>query len=447
MDQRYLSVTALNRYLKAKMDSDPHLSRLFIQGELSNVKYHYSGHCYFTLKDEKSRISAVMFSAQVKKVPFLLEDGMKVLASARLSVYEPQGNYQLYVDKIEMDGLGNLFMAYEKLRLKLEKEGLFAIEHKKELPTYPEKIGIITASTGAAIHDITKTIHQNCPSAKMYFYPSLVQGEQAAQNLCMRLMQADNDGLDVIIIGRGGGSLEDLWAFNDEKLARLIYQAKTPIISGVGHESDVTICDFAADRRAATPTAAAHLAVFNQSDFENYLKETQAKMFRLCMHHLEIRQKDLQHIRQSNVFKHPQVLYENAMMHLDELSSKLISNMHFSKKQADAHLNTLELCLKNRINMMIAQENQQLKQYQLLISKEIIHQLEIEKQRFEHNITQLNALSPLNVLLRGYTLSLQEDKVISRLAQLNQKKPLTLRFSDGDVTVAVKENEDEKNEL
>lgn len=447
MEQRYLNVTALNRYLKAKMDSDPHLNRVFIQGELSNVKYHYSGHCYFTLKDEKSRINAVMFAAQLKKVPFLLEDGMKVLTVARVSVYEPQGTYQLYVDKLELDGLGNLFMAYENLRMKLEQEGLFKNEHKQTIPSYPERIGIITAPTGAAIHDITKTIHQNCPCAKMFFYPSLVQGEQAADNLCHCLKQADKDGLDVIIIGRGGGSLEDLWAFNDERLARIIYQAKTPIISGVGHESDVTICDFVSDQRAATPTAAAHLATFKQTEFEEKLRNYQKKMEHLLLAQLESKKKELSHYQALPFFKKPQILYENAIMRLDDLSLKLVDRMKKNLVQENHHIETLSLHFYNQMKMDLLEQKKQLNHYDRSIHQQMHHLLDKNKQQFAYYLSQLNALSPLSTLERGYTFVLQNNSVVTCLKQVDKNSPMTIRFKDGDLDVTAKENENEENEL
>ena len=223
---------------------------------------------------------------------------MKVLAVCRLSVYEPQGTYQLYVEKIDIDGLGNLYMTYEKRRLLLEKEGLFSQEHKLPIPKFAANIAIITAPTGAAVHDIMRTIHLKCPSAKMTLYPSLVQGEQASAMLVKRLIQADQNNHDVIVIGRGGGSLEDLWAFNDELLARTIYACKTPIISGVGHESDVTICDFVADLRAATPTAAANAAVFSQDDFQNQLNDTKRSLELLMKNKIQAKKTRLEYFKQ-----------------------------------------------------------------------------------------------------------------------------------------------------
>lgn len=438
-NEKYLTVYALNRYLKAKLESDVHLNRIFIQGELSNVKYHYNGHCYFTLKDEKARISAVMFSSALRKLKFELEDGMKVLITAKISVYEPHGTYQLNVEKLDIDGLGNLFMAYEKLKEKLEKKGLFDEAHKKPIPQFAQKVGLITAPTGAAIHDMVQTIRLKCPSAQIYFYPSLVQGEFAASQLIEMLQIADQDNLDVIVIGRGGGSLEDLWAFNDECLAHAIYQAKTPIISGVGHESDVTICDFVADYRSATPTAAASKAVFSQADLEMTLKEYQKNMAQLLTRSLEVRKASLQRLASSKVFTRPEVLYENAMLKLDYMTDRLMANTNHQLQIYQQHLNIQQ---QHLISLM--EDIHKKAQFKIDISHEKMyqnfqHQWNLEKQHFGFLISQLNALSPLNVLERGYTLVSQDGKVKTRKKDIDSQKEMTISFADGQIQVVTKE--------
>jgi len=439
MEQKYLTVSALNRYLKAKLESDIHLNRIFITGELSNVKYHYSGHCYFTLKDEQSRISAVMFQAQLKKVLFKLEDGMKVLAVCRLSVYEPQGSYQLYVEKIDIDGLGNLYMTYEKRRLLLEKEGLFSKSHKKTLPSYPKDIAIITASTGAAIHDIVRTIRLNCPSAQMTLYPSLVQGNNAAAMLTRRLKEADNNHHDVIIIGRGGGSFEDLWPFNDEYLARAIYEANTPIISGVGHESDVTICDFVSDMRAATPTAAANLASFNQSEFENLLSNYQTRMMQCCLNKINTKKIQLQRIKEAGVFKYPERIYQTIVLKNDELMFRLINGMEKKYINEKHRLNLMTNQLYNNAQLLVYAQQQMMLYYQGKLTTFMQQQLKMKKQILLSRIHQLNAYNPLNVLERGYTIVLQDEHVISRKKEIDKLKPLKIRFMDGEVLTYIKE--------
>lgn len=439
MNQNYLTVSALNRYLKAKLENDIHLNRIYITGELSNVKYHYSGHCYFTLKDDNSRISAVMFQTQLKKVLFKLEDGMKVLAVCRLSVYEPQGTYQLYVEKIDIDGLGNLYMTYEKRRLLLEKEGLFSQSHKKPIPRYPQNIAIITASSGAAIHDIIRTIQKQCPSAKMTLYPSLVQGDKASEMLCRRLKEADKNNHDVIIIGRGGGSLEDLWAFNDELLARTIYQASTPIISGVGHESDVTICDFVADLRAATPTAAAHAACFNQQELELTLDNYQRQMQQTLNRRLDNKKKMLAQTSELPVFKYPERIYQQAIQKNDDLMTSLMEAMHKKMVQKNHQQDLLEQSLLSKANLLINSQKQKLTYDKQQL---FIHMKQHLKQQEQYTLSlvqSLNAYNPLSVLERGYTLALQEDKVVTKKEKLDKSKPFTLRFHDGEVIAIVKE--------
>lgn len=447
MQERYLTVTSLNRYLKAKLDSDHHLNHIYVQGELSNVKYHYSGHCYFTLKDEKSRISAVMFASALKKVPFRLEDGMRVVLAARVSIYEAGGTYQLYVEKLDIDGLGNLYLAFEALKKKLEQQGLFSSEHKKEIPLYCEKIGVITAQDGAAIHDICQTIYARCPSAQIYFYPSLVQGEHAAKQLIARLQQADRDELDVLIIGRGGGSLEDLFAFNDERLAYAIYQAKTPIISGVGHESDVTICDFVADYRAATPTAAATKAAFSQADLILKLASFQKQMLRLFERNISAKKRELISLEQSNVLLHPECLYENAYVKLDEYMEQMHQSMVTKMISLHERNQRNHLMLCHTIEHLLKHSQQQLNYQQALFSKVFTYRLSMENKRFQSTVSQLNALSPLHILDRGYTLTLQDQHIVTEKKQVDHQKPMILRFKDGELIVKVEEEQYEKNEL
>ena len=266
MEDKYLSVTALTRYIKYKLDNDKNLQEVYLRGEISNFKAHTRGHYYFTIKDENSRINAIMFSFNASKLKFMPEDGMKVLVKGKISVFESTGNYQIYVSNMLEDGVGNLHIAFEQLKKKIGDEGLFDLKYKKEIPKIPMKVGIITASTGAAVKDILSTIKRRFPICKTILFPCLVQGELAKDDIVKKLDIADNYGLDVIILGRGGGSIEDLWPFNEEVVARKVFACKTPIISGVGHQIDFTICDFVADKRAETPTGAAERAVPMLSD-------------------------------------------------------------------------------------------------------------------------------------------------------------------------------------
>lgn len=265
MEERYLTVTALTKYIKYKFDHDHNLEEVLLEGEVSNFKHNSRGHFYFTLKDENAQISATMFASYAKNVKFEPEDGMKVFVKGTVTVYEPSGTYQINVREMKSDGVGDLYLAYEKLKAELEKEGLFDVSHKKPIPRFPKIIGVVTSPTGAAIRDIINTISRRYPFCTVILYPAIVQGDDAKTNISLQIKKANVDGYcDVLIVGRGGGSIEDLWAFNERIVAKAIYDSKIPIISAVGHEIDFTIADFVADKRAATPTAAAEIATPNK---------------------------------------------------------------------------------------------------------------------------------------------------------------------------------------
>jgi exodeoxyribonuclease VII large subunit len=270
---KYFTITALNKAIKNMFEREPALNKIYLKGEISNFKHHSRGHFYFTLKDDTSRLAAVMFQSFASKINFEPEDGMKVLVCGRVSVYEATGSYQIYVEQMEQDGQGNLFLELEKLKKKLSQEGLFDQEHKRPIPRFPKRIGIVTAPTGAAIRDILSTIKRRYPLCETILFPALVQGEGAKESIVKQLTTAQDFELDLIICGRGGGSIEDLWAFNEEIVARAIYNSKIPIISAVGHEIDWTIADFVADLRAPTPTGAAEMAVPNLVDLNTLINQ------------------------------------------------------------------------------------------------------------------------------------------------------------------------------
>jgi exodeoxyribonuclease VII large subunit len=303
MDIKYVTISDLNRYIKAKFDTDIHLQRVYLKGEISNFKRHTRGHLYFTLKDENSRINAVMFASSVGSLKFSPEDGMKVLVSGRITVYEANGGYQIYVDTMEQDGLGNLYIEYEKLKKKLADEGLFDPKHKRALPRYPQKIGIITAPTGAAIRDILSTIKRRYPLCSTILFPALVQGTGAKESIVQALTAAQDYDLDLIICGRGGGSIEDLWAFNEECVAQAIYASKIPIISAVGHEIDFTIADYVADLRAPTPTGAAEMAVPSISDINIYLNQLKLRCNEKITNIIKTKTTTLNSIKESYILK------------------------------------------------------------------------------------------------------------------------------------------------
>ena len=325
MEPISLTVRQLNLYVRSLLEGDAHLSSLTLEGELSNFKNHYSsGHLYFTLKDEKSSIKAVMFQSYTRGLSFVPENGMKVLVRGRVSVYEPSGQYQLYIEDMQPDGMGALTLAYEQLKEKLAAEGLFSKDHKKPLPQFPEKISVITSPTGAAIQDIRNVLYRRWPYADVELIPVLVQGEGSASQLKDAINKVSNEHTsDVVIIGRGGGSIEDLWSFNDEELARAIYNCSVPVISAVGHETDFTICDFVADMRAPTPSAAAELAVPSLGEVKYKFDNLKGKLTKSITDKIGENRMILNHISQKPVLKNPEEIYEIKGMHLDNLVNRL----------------------------------------------------------------------------------------------------------------------------
>ncbi len=395
MNDKYLTVTAVTKYIKYKIDTDDNLKCIFIKGEISNCKYHSTGHIYFSIKDENSILNAIMFSTNAKKLTFTPNDGMKVLITGRISVYEAAGRYQIYVEEMIEDGVGNLYAEFEKLKKKLETKGLFDSNHKKDIPKMPSKVGVITASTGAAIRDIVSTIKRRFPICEIYLFPSLVQGENASKDLVNKLLQADNYGVDVIIIGRGGGSIEDLWAFNDEELANTIYNAKTPIISAVGHEVDFTICDFVSDLRAPTPTGAAELAVPNMSDIMINLEHLKIRLNESLNKKIDYNKLLLNNLKNSFVLKNPMLLYENKKQNID---------LYFEK-------------LNNMMN----------------------YRLERTNTKFSNLINKLELLNPLSVLSKGYSVTYKDDKVIKDASKLKKNDSVTIRLYNGLFEAKVEE--------
>lgn len=391
----YITVTQLTRYIKFQIDNDRNLAQVYLKGEISNFKAHSKGHFYFTIKDENSRINAIMFASSAKKVPFLPKDGMKVLVRGRISVFESTGNYQIYVEEMLEDGLGDLHIAFEQLKEKLEKEGLFDAAHKKHVPRIPQKVGVITAPTGAAIKDILSTIKRRFPLCEVILFPSLVQGEGAKEDIVRNLEIADNYGLDTIILGRGGGSIEDLWAFNEEMVAYAIYKAKTPIISAVGHEIDFTISDFVADLRAETPTGAAERAVPNLVDVINHMNQLQIRMNKSINNLLDSYTLRIKKIKESYALKNPMHIYE------------------IKEQRLDISIEKLETYIKN-----------------YLYKKENV---------LDKLISKIKLLNPLDSLKRGYAVVRSNDKCIKSLKEIKQKDLIEVEVYEGNIKAEVKE--------
>lgn len=399
-----ITVSQLNFYIKSLLDGNDTLKQVFLTGEISNFTDHYrSGHFYFSLKDEKSVVKCVMFSRYSSRVRFHPEDGMKVLVRGAVSVYEASGQYQLYVEDMRPEGIGALNLAYEQLKQKLEKEGLFSPLKKRPIPPFPNRVGVITSPTGAAVRDIESILGRRDPAAEIVFCPVLVQGEEAPGQLidAVRRMNRIPD-VDVLIIGRGGGSLEDLWAFNDEGLARAIADSRIPVISAVGHETDFTICDFAADLRAPTPSAAAELAVPDIREYEEYFRHTRRKLEQLMLSRVAAEKSRMIAAAQNPVLSSPLHFIERRRILLDTVS--------------------------NRLNQGFA----------LRVSR--------EKNRFSMLSGKLDALSPFRVLGRGYSLTLKKGNVVKTISQLEKDDQVTIKLLDGEAQCQVLGLRPEKKE-
>lgn len=416
MNDKYITVSQLTRYIKYKIDNDIHLNEVFLKGEISNFKAHSRGHFYFTLKDEGSRINAVMFSSSTKNIKFIPQDGMKVLVTGKISVFEANGGYQIYVNDMLEDGVGNLYIAFEQLKKKLEAEGLFDQSKKKPIPKIPTRVGVVTAPTGAAIKDIISTIKRRWPLTEILLFPSLVQGEQAAEDIVKQIKLSENYQIDTLIVGRGGGSIEDLWPFNEEIVARAIYECQTPVISAVGHEIDFTISDFVADLRAPTPTGAAELAVPAIGDVKNYLNQLQIRLNKAMQTKLQINRQKLTEITSRYIFENPITIYQTKEMLFDSLLDRL--------KYSTTNLVNLKEKQFERIKNSYILKNP----YQLLDKK---------ANKYLQIVSKLETLSPLLTLKRGYTMTKLNDKVITSSKDVKKKDKLTIEFKDGIINTEV----------
>ena len=392
------TVSYVNSYIKDMFAQDFMLNGIYIKGEISNCKYHTSGHIYFTLKDEKAAISAVMFASQRKNLGFKLQEGQKVIVLGNVCVYERDGKYQIYANQILLDGEGDLFAKYEKLKKELEEMGMFANEYKMPIKKYIRRLGVVTAPTGAAIQDIINITKRRNPYVEIILYPALVQGQGAAESIVRGIKILDKFGVDTIIVGRGGGSIEDLWAFNEEIVARAIFESNTPIISAVGHETDVTIADFVADMRAPTPSAAAELAVFEYSAIADMLKQYNSDLLSAM----------------ADRINDNKIRYNNYKLHLDYLNpiNQIKEKRHYMIELEEK----LDLRMKNKVDA-----------YKNTLS------LFIEK---------LNGLSPLAKLNQGYSYT--SDKAGNTLASVDQVEAddlICISVSDGNIDAIVKNKE------
>ena len=443
MEPKYIKISDLNRYIKAKFDMDTHLNKVYLKGEISNFKSHTRGHLYFTLKDETSRIAAVMFMGNARSLTFAPEDGMNVLVTGRISVYEANGAYQIYVESMEVDGIGNLYLEYEKLKKQLQSEGLFDSKYKKPIPKYPKKIGIITASTGAAIRDILSTIKRRYPICETILFPSLVQGELAKDSIVKQIKKAQEYDLDVIICGRGGGSIEDLWAFNEEVVARAIFASKIPIISAVGHEVDFTIADFVADLRAPTPTGAAEMAVPNLVDINNMLEQYKIRANKGMTKIIEFNNKKLDNIKNSFILKNPLSIYEVKEQKLDSLIDKvnqLINSKLDTMKVKYQYLISSNI-LKDPIGVYL-KKNDKIELLKNNANNVINNLIKEKAHQYGIIVNSLELLNPLNILSKGYSVVYQNDNIVNDINKVKINDILNIRMTNGVVKTKVEEVEE-----
>lgn len=416
MENEYLTVSQINAYINKKLKFDNNLKNIYVKGEISNFKTYPSGHSYFTLKDKNSQIPAVMFKGRRRYLKFEPENGMKVIVKGKIEVYERDGKYQLYASSITEDGLGELHIAFEQLKKKLDKEGLFDDAHKKEIPKYPKRIGVVTARTGAAVKDIITTIKRRYPYCEILVFSTLVQGEMASGQIVRQIRHAQNFNIDTLIVGRGGGSIEDLWPFNEEIVAREIHSCKIPVISAVGHETDWTISDFVADKRAPTPTAAAEIAVPEINEIKYKVTQLNQRINKSINDKLIQSKQKVDDISQKQIFKTPESIYEIKQMHLDNLIGKL----NFTSK---------DIISENK-NKLLKIESRAI----LRNPKEVT---KTKRELFLRNVDKLTILDPLLTLKRGYSIAKIDDKVISSAKDVESGDELDIEFDDGTVNTKV----------
>ena len=445
-NDQYLTVSALTQYIKRKFDVDPYLHRVYVVGEISNFRLRVNGHQYFSIKDEQAKINVIMFKSAFAKVKFQPEEGMRVIVSGRISVYPRNGSYQLYVDSMQPDGVGALYQAYEQLKAKLDKEGLFKAP-KQAIPRFPKKIAVVTSRSGAVIRDIITTVKRRYPIVQLVLFPVAVQGNEAAPNIAAQIKFINTlPDFDTIILGRGGGSIEDLWPFNEEIVARAIFESRIPTISSVGHETDTTIADLVADVRAATPTAAAELATPVLTDVLTDLQKTELRVINAFKNILKIKQQQARQLENSYIFQEPQRLYEGYVQNVDQLTERLRN----AQKQYLADRSAELVKLQHRLLVNNPQNQVDLATQKVGYLREQL--LSVITRRFTQSQTQmqklvaaLDNLSPLRIMSRGYTYVTKDEQVVNSVEKLSVNDAIKLNFSDGSADAIIKTiNNEEK---
>lgn len=432
MSEEYVTVSALTKYIKYKFDKDPHLGRVYLTGEISNFRLRPT-HQYFSLKDENAIISATMFQSAFKKIQFRPEEGMKVLVIGKVSVFEKSGQYQINIEHMEPDGVGALYLAYEQLKKKLEAEGLFSLP-KKPIPQFPKKIAILTSESGAVIQDIQTTVARRFPIVQLVLYPTVVQGVHAVNSILKNLDLVEQEDYDVVIIGRGGGSIEDLWAFNEEPVVRRVAELSIPVISSVGHETDTTLIDFVSDMRAATPTAAAEIATPVLMEIHQQLRNLQTRLEQALSRQLQIKRERMQALSNASIFQNPERIYQVYQQRVDQLEMRLQQMMQQSvqhkRQQLLKNQHRLELGSPSR---RVQTEKQALQYLAKRLEQAQGQLMKDKKQQFQRAIQQLDLLSPLKIMNRGYGILQQEETIIKSVDQLEVNQELTIQLVDGTV--------------
>lgn len=439
--EKYLSVTTLTKYLKMKFDKDPYLERVYLTGQVSNFRKRPT-HQYFSLKDDRAVIQATIWSGIYQKLGFDLEEGMKINVVGRVQVYEPSGSYSIIIEKAEPDGVGALAIKFEQLKKKLSEEGLFQDRFKQAIPQFANRIGVVTSRSGAVIQDIITTVSRRFPGVEIVLYPTKVQGEGAAEEIARNIVKAnERDDLDVLIIGRGGGSIEDLWAFNEEIVVRAIFESRLPIISSVGHETDVTLSDFVADKRAATPTAAAELATpVTKLDLLTYLKNQERRMATAVQNTLSKKEKALKVLSQSVIFRQPERLYDGYLQRLDHLQLRLKQSVNSELVRQDQRV----LELVHRLEQLspinkVHRYQDRLLQFEKLLRSQMAVVYDAKVAEVKRLSEALLMLDTSRIVARGYAIVKKEDAVVSSAKDLKKTDQVTLMMQDGQVELEVKD--------
>lgn len=436
----YLSVSSLTKYLKLKFDRDPYLERVYLTGQVSNFRRR-PNHQYFSLKDEQAVIQATMWAGTFKRLDFELEEGMKINVVGRVQIYEPSGSYSIIIEKAEPDGIGALAIQFEQLKKKLTEAGYFDERHKQPLPQFVKKIGVVTSPSGAVIRDIITTVSRRFPGVEILLFPTKVQGEGASQEVAANIALAnEREDLDLLIVGRGGGSIEDLWAFNEEVVVQAIFESRLPVISSVGHETDTTLADFVADRRAATPTAAAELATpVTKADIISWISERQNRAYQAGLRVIKRDQERLGKLAKSVIFRQPERLYDGYAQKCDHLTSRLKSTVEQQVQQASQAQQLLnQRLLAVDLERNIRRYKERIEALKRLLTSQVTSQYESQLARFEKAQDALLSLDTSRIIARGYAMVQKGDKVISSVTEVAKGEQLSVQLKDGQLEVEVK---------